>query len=147
MHKVMLVLDLDDTIIPSMSHGTELKRQIQIVHELLDFCDINNIEYGINTARTYPSLNGVDRSLQQRLKDVPYCFRPHKKSIPETKKKCMLLFAKNRPKTNLILMDDKKKNCECVEQSNFKTIHVTPNGKGITKKDIDTFKQKFWDLA
>ena len=142
MNPDMLILDIDDTILPS-SCTTEMcrKKHEKLVNQLLDYCDDNNIDVAINTARPVRSLNGVTQSIQARLKNKPFCYRPYgsKKDVPERKQECMIRLSKNRNRQRVTLMDDRMDNCVYAQKAGFKAIHVIPDGKGITVKDVDKY--------
>ena len=142
MNKDMLILDIDDTILPSActTHMCRKKHE-KLVNHLLDYCDDNNVDVAINTARPIRSLHGVPQSIQARLRDKPFCYRPYgsKKDVPERKQECMIHLSKNRKRHRVTLMDDRKDNCVYAQEAGFKAIHVIPNGQGITIKDVDKY--------
>ena len=143
MSEYQLVLDLDDTVIPwGLESVSEKKEQTRIVHELLDYCDENAIDYAVNTARTVRSFFGLDESVKRRLKNKPYCHRRKGQSVEEAKEECMIRLASGKKRKNVILMDDRKENCDKVKKANFDAIHITPNGQGITERHMRVFKQK-----
>lgn len=133
------MLDLDDTLIPWKLKTRQKKEQAQIVHDLLNFCDEHSIPYAINTARTQPSFYGMESSLIKRLSNVPYCYRTPGSSVTDSKKECMIQMSKGKGRNNVFLMDDKQENCDAVRKSSFNSIHVTPNGRGIQRKDVNCF--------
>ena len=47
--------------------------------------------------------------------------------------------SKGKDRTRIYLMDDRKENCDAVQKSSFKAIHVKPDGRGIRRKDVKSF--------
>lgn len=142
MSDVMLVLDLDDTVIPWGLGPKETEQQVHVVHDLLDFCDKNNIEYAVNTARTVKSYAGVRKSVKDRLKDKLFCHRSMGAPVSTSKEACMHRLSKEKLRKNVILMDDNKENCDEVKKAAYDAIHVKPDGKGITRQNVELFKKK-----
>ena len=139
----MLVLDLDDTVVPHACKSAAcVRRQVERVKELLDYCDENGIDVARNTARSSSSLAGVADELVARLKHRASCHRPPGtlEDVPTHKARCMARLARGRDRSKVVLMDDRSDVCRRVRQDGFGAIHVT--GYGISDANVALFKEQ-----
>ena len=139
----MLVLDIDETITSPncKTRKCQLKHEKLVLH-LLEYCENENIDVSINTARPAKSYHGISKKIREKIKSKPYCYRPPGSgSVPGYKNKCMIQLSGKRRRRNVTLMDDRLDNCKAVKEHGFNAIHVSSKGLGITEKNVKEFKR------
>lgn len=139
--KGVCVFDIDNTITspqcniasssPEERAACNMKN-VRSAHQMMDWCKQNGMELALNTARKRPSLSGVDESLQQRIaheiKSSNFCHRKKGQSVVEAKGNCMRRIHENvdptLPKESIVLIDDRRENCDFVRSMGFSSVHV-----------------------
>jgi hypothetical protein len=144
--KGVCVFDIDETITTECARDGNRPncrtRNVDTALSMIDSCVKYNMTIALNTARKRPSLRGVDARLRQRIMELVapenFCYRSPDDWPSEAKANCMERIRANvdsglQP-DSLILIDDKKENCERVQQSQFSAVQVD-GGSGVGQRE------------
>lgn len=150
--KGVCVFDINNTITSpqcNVASSSEARaacniKNVHSAHKMMNWCAENGMEIALNTARKRPSLYGVDESLKERIahevNSSNFCYRDKGQTVTEAKGNCMRRIHENvdptLPMASIVLIDDKKENCDFVKSMGFSSVHVA-EGFGVGDKHMN----------
>ena len=126
------VFDIDMTLTNQCPDSACERRKAGLAKRVIETCRLANMDIAVNTARPYPSLQGVHEDVRRALQDPPIWFRSDpRQTIPDGKRRNMQAIQRHFNVKNperVVLFDDKKSNVEAVQKAGFSAIHVKTPG-------------------